>query len=90
GNSVILKPAEQSPLTALRIAELAAQAGIPPGVFNVLPGFGPTAGRTLGLHMDVDTLVFTGSGEVGKLFLQYSGQSNMKRVWLECGGKTPN
>jgi len=90
GNSVILKPAEQSPLTALRIAELAAQAGIPPGVFNVLPGFGPTAGRALGLHMDVDTLVFTGSGEVGKLFLQYSGQSNMKRVWLECGGKTPN
>lgn len=90
GNSVILKPAEQSPLTALRIAQLAAEAGIPAGVFNVLPGFGPTAGKALGLHMDVDTLVFTGSGEVGKLFLQYAGQSNMKRVWLECGGKTPN
>lgn len=90
GNSVILKPAEQSPLTALRIAQLAAEAGIPAGVFNVVPGFGPTAGKALGLHMDVDTLVFTGSGEVGKLFLQYSGQSNMKRVWLECGGKTPN
>ncbi|EJT85196.1 aldehyde dehydrogenase [Pseudomonas putida S11] len=90
GNSVVLKPAEQSPLTALRIAQLAAEAGIPAGVFNVLPGFGPTAGKALGLHMDVDTLVFTGSGEVGKLFLQYAGQSNMKRVWLECGGKTPN
>ena len=90
GNSVILKPAEQSPLTALRMAELAAEAGIPEGVFNVLPGFGPTAGKALGLHMDVDCLAFTGSGEVGKLFLQYSGQSNMKRVYLECGGKSPN
>lgn len=89
GNSVILKPAEQSPLTALRIAELAADAGIPPGVFNVVPGFGPTAGQAIGMHMDVDALVFTGSGEIGKLFLQYSGRSNMKRVWLECGGKTP-
>ncbi|WP_112309877.1 aldehyde dehydrogenase [Pseudogemmobacter bohemicus] len=90
GNSVILKPAEQSPLTAIRMAELAAEAGIPAGVFNVLPGFGPTAGRALGLHMDVDCLAFTGSGEVGKLFLHYAGQSNMKRVWLECGGKSPN
>ncbi|MGA0543079.1 aldehyde dehydrogenase [Neotabrizicola sp. VNH66] len=90
GNSVILKPAEQSPLTAIRMAELAAEAGIPEGVFNVLPGFGPTAGKSLGLHMDVDCLAFTGSGEVGKLFLQYSGQSNMKRVYLECGGKSPN
>lgn len=90
GNSVILKPAEQSPLTAIRMAELAAEAGLPEGVFNVLPGFGPTAGKALGLHMDVDCLAFTGSGEVGKLFLQYSGQSNMKRVWLECGGKSPN
>jgi len=90
GNSVVLKPAEQSPLTALRIAELALEAGLPEGVLNVVSGFGPTAGQALGLHMDVDSLVFTGSGEVGKLFLQYSGLSNMKRVWLECGGKTPN
>ncbi|MHB8247498.1 MAG: aldehyde dehydrogenase [Acidithiobacillus sp.] len=90
GNSVVLKPAEQSPLTALRLGELALEADIPPGVLNVLPGFGPTAGRALGLHPDVDCLAFTGSTEVGKLFLQYSGQSNMKRVWLECGGKTPN
>nr|WP_051796402.1 aldehyde dehydrogenase [Agrobacterium genomosp. 13] len=90
GNSVVLKPAEQSPLTALRLAELAAEAGIPDGVFNVVPGFGPTAGKALGLHMDVDCLAFTGSGEVGKLFLQYAGQSNMKRVFLECGGKSPN
>lgn len=89
GNSVVLKPAEQSPLTALRIAEIAAEAGIPPGVFNVLPGFGPAAGQAIGMHMDIDALVFTGSGEIGKLFLQYSGRSNMKRVWLECGGKTP-
>jgi 4-guanidinobutyraldehyde dehydrogenase / NAD-dependent aldehyde dehydrogenase len=89
GNSLILKPAEQSPLSALRLAELAAEAGIPDGIFNVLPGGGPTAGRALGLHPDVDCIAFTGSGEVGKLFLQYAGQSNMKRVWLECGGKTP-
>ena len=90
GNSVILTPAEQSPLTALRRAELAAEAGIPDGVFNVLPGFGPTAGKAIGMHMDVDCLAFTGSGEVGKLFLQYAGQSNMKRLFLECGGKSPN
>lgn len=90
GNSVVLKPAEQSSLTALRLAELAMEAGLPEGVLNVVAGFGPTAGQALGLHMDVDCLAFTGSGEVGKLFLQYSGRSNMKRVWLECGGKTPN
>ncbi|MDP2697719.1 aldehyde dehydrogenase [Thalassospira sp.] len=90
GNSVVLKPAEQSPLTALRIAELATEAGLPDGVLNVVPGFGPTAGKALGLHDDVDCVTFTGSGEVGKLFLQYAGQSNMKRVWLECGGKSPN
>lgn len=90
GNSVVLKPAEQSPLTALRLAEMASEAGLPDGVLNVVSGFGPTAGRALGLHREVDCLAFTGSGEVGKLFLQYSGQSNMKRVWLECGGKTPN
>ncbi|WP_029010625.1 aldehyde dehydrogenase [Azospirillum halopraeferens] len=90
GNSVVLKPAEQSPLTALRLAELAAEAGIPDGVFNVVPGFGPVAGKALGLHPDVDGVFFTGSTETGKLFLQYSGQSNMKRVGLECGGKTPH
>ncbi|MCZ7532227.1 MAG: aldehyde dehydrogenase [Acidimicrobiia bacterium] len=90
GNSVVLKPAEQSPLSALRIAELAIEAGIPPGVLNVVPGYGETAGRALGLHPDVDGITFTGSTEVGKLFLQYAGQSNMKRVSAETGGKTPN
>ncbi|HEX7374615.1 MAG TPA: aldehyde dehydrogenase [Steroidobacteraceae bacterium] len=90
GNSFILKPSEKSPLTAIRIAALAAEAGIPDGVFNVLPGFGHTAGQSLALHMDVDCIGFTGSTRTGKLMLQYSGQSNMKRVWLECGGKSPN
>jgi 4-guanidinobutyraldehyde dehydrogenase/NAD-dependent aldehyde dehydrogenase len=90
GNSLILKPSEKSPLTAIRIAALAAEAGIPDGVFNVLPGFGHTAGQALALHMDVDCIGFTGSTRTGKLMLQYSGQSNMKRVWLECGGKSPN
>lgn len=90
GNTVVIKPAEQSPLTAIRLAELAAEAGIPAGVINVVPGFGPTAGKALGLHPDVDALTFTGSGEVGRLFMAYSAQSNMKRVSLECGGKSPN
>ena len=90
GNSVVLKPAEQSPLTALHLARLTAEAGIPAGVFNVLPGFGPTVGQPLGLHMDVDCLAFTGSTETGKRFLSYAAQSNMKLVWLECGGKSPN
>ena len=90
GNSVVLKPAEQSPLSALRVAELAMEAGVPPGVFNVVPGLGESAGQALGRHMDVDALTFTGSTEVGKLFLKYSAESNMKIVSLECGGKTPN
>ena len=90
GNSVILKPAEQSPLTALRVAELAAEAGIPDGVLNVIPGFGETAGQALGRHMDVDMIAFTGSTEVGKYFLRYAGDSNMKHVSLETGGKSPN
>lgn len=90
GNSVVLKPAEQSPLSALRVAELAAEAGIPDGVLNVVPGYGEDAGRALGLHMDVDALTFTGSTEIGKLFLRYAGESNMKRVSAETGGKTPN
>lgn len=89
GNSVVLKPAEEAPFTALRLAELAREAGIPEGVFNVVPGNGPDAGQALGLHPDVDYVSFTGSTEVGKLFLQYAGQSNMKRVSLECGGKSP-
>lgn len=90
GNSVILKPAEQSPLSAIKIASLALEAGIPEGVFQVLPGFGETAGQALGRHMDVDMISFTGSTEVGKFFLTYSGESNMKHISLECGGKTPN
>ncbi|MGV9711837.1 aldehyde dehydrogenase [Gordonia sp. NPDC003424] len=90
GNTVVLKPAEESPLSALRMAEIALDAGIPPGVFNVVPGLGATAGRALGLHPDVNCLTFTGSTEVGKKFLAYSAESNMKQVWLECGGKSPN
>jgi acyl-CoA reductase-like NAD-dependent aldehyde dehydrogenase len=90
GNSIVLKPAEQSPLTAIRIGELALEAGVPPGVLNVVPGYGETAGRALGLHPSVDAITFTGSTEVGKLFLGYSAKSNMKRVSLETGGKTPN
>ena len=90
GNSVVLKPAEQSPLTALRLAELASEAGIPDGVLQVVPGFGETAGQALGRHPDVDLIAFTGSTEVGKYFLRYSGESNMKRLALECGGKSPH
>jgi acyl-CoA reductase-like NAD-dependent aldehyde dehydrogenase len=90
GNSIVLKPSEKSPLTAIRAAELAVEAGIPAGVLNVLPGLGATAGKALALHMDVDCVAFTGSTRTGKMMLEYSGQSNMKRVWLECGGKSPN
>lgn len=89
GNSVVIKPAEQSPLTALFLGQLALEAGFPPGVINVVPGFGQTAGKALALHNDVDMLAFTGSGNVGKLLMQYSGQSNLKRVSLELGGKSP-
>jgi 4-guanidinobutyraldehyde dehydrogenase / NAD-dependent aldehyde dehydrogenase len=90
GNSVVLKPSEKSPLTAIRLAQLAIEAGLPDGVLNVLPGFGHTAGQALALHLDVDVIAFTGSTRTGKRMLEYSGQSNMKRVWLECGGKSPN
>ncbi len=90
GNSVVLKPSEKSPLTAIRIARLAIEAGIPAGVLNVLPGYGHTVGKALALHMDVDTLVFTGSTRVAKQLMIYAGESNMKRVWLEAGGKSPN
>src|SRR5579871_795115 len=90
GNSLVLKPSEKSPLTALRVAELAVEAGIPAGVLNVVPGFGQTAGKALALHMDVDCVAFTGSTATGKTIMQYAGQSNLKRVSLECGGKSPN
>ncbi|HKD55763.1 MAG TPA: aldehyde dehydrogenase [Steroidobacteraceae bacterium] len=90
GNSLVLKPSEKSPLTALKVAELAVEAGIPPGVFNVVPGLGPTAGKALALHMDVDAIAFTGSTATGRQVMQYAGQSNLKRVSLECGGKSPN
>jgi gamma-glutamyl-gamma-aminobutyraldehyde dehydrogenase/4-guanidinobutyraldehyde dehydrogenase/NAD-dependent aldehyde dehydrogenase len=90
GNSVVLKPSEKSPLTALRMADLALEAGIPPGVFNVVPGFGPEAGSPLALHMDVDCIAFTGSTRVGKQIHVMAGQSNLKRAWTELGGKSPN
>jgi gamma-glutamyl-gamma-aminobutyraldehyde dehydrogenase len=90
GNSVVLKPAEQAPLSSLRLAELAVEAGLPPGVLNVVPGLGPAAGAPLGLHQDVDVLAFTGSTATGKRFLHYAADSNLKQVWLECGGKSPN
>ncbi|BCL76678.1 aldehyde dehydrogenase [Jeongeupia sp. HS-3] len=89
GNSVILKPSEKSPLTAIRIAALASEAGIPAGVFNVLPG-GSETGRLLALHMDVDCISFTGSTAVGRQIMQCAAQSNLKRTWLELGGKSPN
>jgi acyl-CoA reductase-like NAD-dependent aldehyde dehydrogenase len=90
GNSLVLKPSEKSPLSALRLAELALEAGLPPGVFNVVPGFGHTAGEALALHMDVDAIAFTGSTATGSLVARYAAQSNLKRVSLECGGKSPN
>ncbi len=89
GNSVVLKPAELTSLSALRMAELALEAGVPAGVFSVVPGYGPDAGRALGLHMDVDMVAFTGSTEVGREVLRYSSESNLKRVILELGGKSP-
>ncbi|WP_296713772.1 aldehyde dehydrogenase [Rhodoblastus sp.] len=90
GNSVILKPAEQSSLTAIRLAELALEAGLPEGVFNVTPGYGGVAGKALGLHDDVDCLTFTGSTAVGAMFLEYAARSNLKQVSLETGGKSPH
>ena len=90
GNSVVLKPAEQSPLSALMLASLFTEAGGPDGVFNVVPGFGEEAGKALATHMDVDKLSFTGSTDVGRRMFVYAGQSNMKRVSTECGGKSPH
>ncbi len=88
GNSVVLKPSEKSPLTALRLADLAVEAGIPPGVFNVIPGYGQEAGEALALHMDVDAIGFTGSTRTGRRMLDYASRSNLKRVYNELGGKS--
>ncbi|MGX9416739.1 aldehyde dehydrogenase [Vibrio sp. WJH972] len=90
GNSIVLKPAEESPHTVLKLAELAKEAGLPDGVLNIVTGVGAVTGQALGLHNDVDCLVFTGSTATGKRFLKYSAESNMKPVWPETGGKSPN
>ncbi|XP_071794533.1 aldehyde dehydrogenase 1A1-like [Asterias amurensis] len=90
GNTIVVKPAEQTPLTALCIATLVKEAGFPAGVFNIVPGYGPTAGASLSEHMNVDMVTFTGSVQVGKLIQQASGRSNLKHVALELGGKSPN
>ncbi len=90
GCTVVLKPAEQTPLTALRVGELITEAGFPPGVVNIIPGYGETAGAAISNHMDVDKIAFTGSTEVGKLVMKAAANSNLKRVTLELGGKSPN
>ena len=90
GNSVVVKPAELASLTLLRLAEICTEAGLPEGVLNVVTGEGAVSGEALGLHMDVDVLAFTGSGPVGRRLLEYSARSNLKRVYLELGGKSPN
>lgn len=90
GNTVVMKPAEQTPLTALRVMELIVEAGFPDGVVNMLPGYGPTAGAAIARHMDVDKVAFTGSTEVGHLIMEAAAQTNLKRVTLELGGKSPN
>ena len=90
GNSVVLKPAETASLSLIRLAELAVEAGIPPGVLNVVTGEGAIVGEAMGKSMDVDVLVFTGSGPVGRRLMEYSAQSNLKRVYLELGGKSPH
>jgi aldehyde dehydrogenase (NAD+) len=90
GNTIVMKPAEQTPLTALRIGELILEAGFPEGVVNLLPGYGPTAGAAIARHMDVDKVAFTGSTEVGHLIMKAAAETNLKRVTLELGGKSPN
>jgi aldehyde dehydrogenase (NAD+) len=90
GNTVVLKPAEETPLSALRIGELILEAGFPEGVVNIVPGFGPTAGAAIARHMDIDKVAFTGSTETGRLILEAAAKSNLKRVTLELGGKSPN
>ena len=89
GCSTIIKPAEQTPLSVIRLAELMQEAGVPDGVINIIPGFGETAGQAIGRHNDIDTVSFTGSTEVGRMFMRYSGDSNLKGVGLEMGGKSP-
>ena len=89
GNSVIVKPAEQTSMTALRLAELATEAGLPDGVLNVLPGYGPDVGEPMGRHEGIEAISFTGSTEVGRLFLRFSSETNLKKIILECGGKNP-
>ena len=90
GNTVVMKVAEQTPLSALRVGELIVEAGFPPGVVNILPGFGPTAGAAMSSHMDIDKIAFTGSTEVGHLVMKAAAETNLKRVTLELGGKSPN
>ncbi len=90
GNTVVMKPAEQTPLTALRIGQLIVEAGFPPGVVNIVPGYGPTAGQAISRHFDVDKVAFTGSTEVGHLIMEAAAQTNLKRITLELGGKSPN
>lgn len=90
GNTVVMKTAEQTPLSALRVGELIVEAGFPPGVVNILSGYGPTAGAAIAHHMDIDKLAFTGSTEVGHLVMEAAAKSNLKRVTLELGGKSPN
>jgi len=90
GNTAVLKPAEQTPLTALYVGELIKEAGFPPGVVNIVPGYGPTAGAAISEHMDIDKVAFTGSTEIGKLIQQAAGRSNLKAVTLEMGGKSPH
>ena len=90
GNSVVLKPAELTSMTALKLGELALEAGVPPGVLNVITGKGSIVGKAIALHMDVDMLTFTGSGPVGRMLMKYSAESNLKRVSLELGGKSPH
>ncbi len=90
GCTVVVKPAEQTSLTALLFGQLALEAGLPSGVLNVVTGFGATAGKALALHSDVDKIAFTGSTQTGRLIMQYSAQSNLKKVSLELGGKSPN
>ncbi|MEW7006180.1 aldehyde dehydrogenase [Lentilitoribacter sp. EG35] len=89
GCSIVIKPAEQTPLSAIKLGELISEAGIPEGVVNILPGLGETAGQAIGLHNDIDVVTFTGSTEVGRMFMRYSGDSNLKGVGLELGGKSP-
>ncbi|KFD58920.1 hypothetical protein M513_00083 [Trichuris suis] len=90
GCTMVIKPAEQTPLTALYFGSLVVEVGLPPGVVNIIPGFGPTAGAALANHPDVDKITFTGSTEVGKLIMEAAGKTNLKKVTLELGGKSPN